>query len=141
VSEPEAEPGVEADRHRRHPGAAAVAAVTVSAAASCTYGATSAAAVAEGAHIAAVAPRKRVHRVAVVVLDAVMPADRVHDGMTLAAVVMSHRGMGRVLHRMHRAPVDAVVHAGPVGHRAVMRNVMMAAVSSTAHSAAAAPNG
>ncbi len=132
-AEPAAEPGVEVDRHRGHPAAAAVA-IAVSAAGSCTYGATPAAAAVTGgnAHIAAVAPRQRAHRVAVMVLDRVMPADRVHDAMALAAVMVCHRVVQGVLDRAMRDPVHPVMGRGPMRHAAMMGNVAAAVMTGNA---------
>jgi hypothetical protein len=70
-------------------------------------------------------------------LDRAVMRHGVHRGVSLAAVVMRHRGVHGVLHSVHRAPIVADMNAGPVGDAAVMVYVVMGAMSSTADSAAA----
>jgi hypothetical protein len=121
-------------RHRRHPAEAAAAAAAGS------YGATVAAAVTEGAHIAAVAPTvppRQGSRVSVV-LDAVVMRHGVDRGVAFTAMMVRHTRVDRALHSVMRSAAVPDGCRGPVGHAAVMVYVMMQAVSSTAHIAAAA---
>ena len=75
---------------------------------------------------------------AVMVLDAVMPADRVHHGVAFTAVVMSHRVVQGVLDRTVRTATVADVNAGPMRHAAVMLHVVMRAAAVMTGNAAAA---
>jgi hypothetical protein len=93
--------------------------------------------------VVAEAGGQRVRPVTVAVIGPVyaVVAGRVHDGMTLAAVVMGHAVMQGVLDRLVRHAAVADVHAGLVGHAAVMLHVVMQAAAVMTGNAAAVVSG